>query len=174
MTWTTPKTWVAGSALTAAELNEQVRDNLDYLYARTSPTMSSDVTRSVGTFADLDVLQFAVVNGKNYTVQGVVTWSHSSVSGGPVFAYNHPGGNARMRIEYSGETSPTSVDREWITSTDSGSGVATVDVVDVARMTLFWIRYTCTADGTFAIRYKRNTAGTLTVQAGSSLFITSD
>lgn len=26
--WTTPKTWTASSALTAAELNEQVRDNL--------------------------------------------------------------------------------------------------------------------------------------------------
>lgn len=28
MTWTTPRTWVAGEPLTAAQLNEQVRDNL--------------------------------------------------------------------------------------------------------------------------------------------------
>lgn len=28
MTWTTPKTWVANDVLTAAELNEQLRDNL--------------------------------------------------------------------------------------------------------------------------------------------------
>jgi hypothetical protein len=29
--WTTPKTWVAGSALTAAEMNTHVRDNLTWL-----------------------------------------------------------------------------------------------------------------------------------------------
>jgi hypothetical protein len=33
LAWTTPKTWTSGSALTAAELNEQVRDNLAYLKA---------------------------------------------------------------------------------------------------------------------------------------------
>ena len=31
MTWTTPKTWVTGEALTASDLNTHVRDNLDYL-----------------------------------------------------------------------------------------------------------------------------------------------
>jgi hypothetical protein len=32
MAWTTPKTWIAGSVLTAAEMNTHVRDNLSYLY----------------------------------------------------------------------------------------------------------------------------------------------
>ena len=31
MAWTTPRTWVAGAKLLAAQLNEQVRDNEDYL-----------------------------------------------------------------------------------------------------------------------------------------------
>jgi hypothetical protein len=31
MTWTDPKTWAAGATLTAAELNEQLRDNLTAL-----------------------------------------------------------------------------------------------------------------------------------------------
>lgn len=35
MAWTDPKTWTAGSTLTAAELNEQVRDNLTFLKAIT-------------------------------------------------------------------------------------------------------------------------------------------
>lgn len=30
MTWTAPKTWVANSVITAAELNEQIRDNLNH------------------------------------------------------------------------------------------------------------------------------------------------
>lgn len=37
MSWTAPATWLAGSTLTAAQLNEQVRDNLSYLY---SPQMA--------------------------------------------------------------------------------------------------------------------------------------
>jgi len=31
MGWTSPRTWVAGSVLTAAQLNTDVRDNLNYL-----------------------------------------------------------------------------------------------------------------------------------------------
>lgn len=37
MSWTDPKTWVGGEVLTAAELNEQVRDNLTHLYEDNSP-----------------------------------------------------------------------------------------------------------------------------------------
>jgi len=33
MSWQTPKTWTAGSSVTAAELNQEVRDNLDALRA---------------------------------------------------------------------------------------------------------------------------------------------
>lgn len=33
MAWTDPQTWTAGSILTAAELNEQLRDNMSYLKA---------------------------------------------------------------------------------------------------------------------------------------------
>lgn len=32
MAWTTPVTWVDGAVVDAADLNEQVRDNLTYLY----------------------------------------------------------------------------------------------------------------------------------------------
>jgi len=35
MGWTSPRTWVAGSVLTAGQLNEQVRDNLNYLKGET-------------------------------------------------------------------------------------------------------------------------------------------
>jgi len=33
MAWTTPRTWVTGEVVTAAMMNEQVRDNEDYLKA---------------------------------------------------------------------------------------------------------------------------------------------
>jgi hypothetical protein len=38
VSFTTPKTWVAGSALTAAEANEQIRDNITYLNAALTVT----------------------------------------------------------------------------------------------------------------------------------------
>lgn len=49
MAWTTPKTWSDGSSLTAAELNEQVRDNEQWLkdlltlYNMTSSTTAKSI-----------------------------------------------------------------------------------------------------------------------------------
>jgi hypothetical protein len=174
--WTTPKTWSAAT-LTSAELNTHVRDNLSHLYERVvgyAPTTSSDVTRASATFADLDVLSFPVATGKNYTFMFIATWSHSNTGGGPIFSFDHPGGNARALFEYTGETSNISDLRDWVTSIDGGAGVATVDTIDVARICVGHGRYTCTSSGTFKMRYARNTTGTLTVQAGASLFVTSD
>ena len=58
MAWTTPKTWVAGNTLTAAELNEQVRDNLTFLNSKPSADYvldeASDYTTTSGTFVDID------------------------------------------------------------------------------------------------------------------------
>jgi len=34
MAWTSPRTWVAGETVTAAQLNEQIRDNLDFLHSK--------------------------------------------------------------------------------------------------------------------------------------------
>jgi len=43
--YTTPKTWTAGAALTAAELNEQIRDNVTWLKAAlTTINQTSDST----------------------------------------------------------------------------------------------------------------------------------
>lgn len=39
MAWTSPRTWVAGTVLTAAQLNTDVRDNLGYLKA--TPTINT-------------------------------------------------------------------------------------------------------------------------------------
>lgn len=138
-----------------------------------TPTKASDQTRDSAVFADIDDLTFPVVSGTAYSVIAMITWSHASASGGPVFSFNHPGGTCRMLIEHTGEASSTSSTKEWITTTDGGSGVATVDTINVARMSIGYIRYSCTSNGTFAMRFARNTTGVLTVQAGASLFVMS-
>lgn len=60
MAWTTPKTFSSGAALTAAEMNEQVRDNLAYLKAR--PII--DVTYEEGSWTPA----FAATSGTPATI----------------------------------------------------------------------------------------------------------
>jgi len=176
--WTAPKTYTAGSALTASELNTHTRDNLLHLYERVvgySPTMSSDQTRDNSAFGNVTELTFPVASGKNYGIIGAGTWKHSSTAGGLILGFDHPGGNCRGLFEYTGETSTTSNTRDWVTAIDTGSGVATAQASD--SVYAWWIpvlRYQCTSSGTFALRFARNTGGIVTLQAGSSLFVTSD
>ncbi len=181
--WTSPKTYTSGAALTASELNTHQRDNLLHLYERVvgyNPVMSADsASRNSATFADIvgatgAALSFPVASGKNYTFMFIATWTHSTTTGGPIFSFDHPGGTARALFEYTGEVTNESDTRNWVTSIDGGSGVATTDTVDIARICVAHGRYDCTTSGTFAMRYARNTAGSITVQAGSSLFVTSD
>ncbi len=57
MTWTTPRTWGTGDLVTAADLNEQVRDNLAYLKtATTFDTVEVDTNYSSTAtfFTDVD------------------------------------------------------------------------------------------------------------------------
>lgn len=175
--WTTPKTFSAGSALTAAELNENLRDNTLHLYERVvgyAPTKSSDETRASASFADIDDLSFPVASGKNYSFIFIATWEHSSTSGGPIFSFTHAGGDCVALFEYTGESSSTSDLRDWVNSQDGGSGVATVDSANVRRICIAHGRYLASGSGTFSMRMARNTTGTLTVHAGASLFVTSD
>lgn len=56
--WTTPKTWATGEALTAADLNTHLRDNLEFLRAMTSDEYrgneSADWTTTSTSFVDVD------------------------------------------------------------------------------------------------------------------------
>ncbi|MFQ3536758.1 MAG: hypothetical protein SNJ58_12870 [Aggregatilineales bacterium] len=58
MTWTTPTTWSAAQVVTATQLNEQLRDNLNYLisrpHGRVLHTAASNYTTSSPSFADID------------------------------------------------------------------------------------------------------------------------
>lgn len=46
MSWTEPRTWVTGEIVTAAQLNEQVRDNMDYVHDAL-PSNTQTVTSNV-------------------------------------------------------------------------------------------------------------------------------
>jgi hypothetical protein len=49
MAWTTPITWTAGALVTKAQMDEQVRDNMNYLFNVTHDWIIANDTRSSGT-----------------------------------------------------------------------------------------------------------------------------
>jgi hypothetical protein len=53
MTWTAPRTWSTGELVTAALLNEQIRDNLSYLKDITLVTFTSNVSVTGTAFVDI-------------------------------------------------------------------------------------------------------------------------
>ena len=61
MAWTTPKTWVASELVTASELNEQLRDNLnsllappEFFFATASGTFTTSSTTPVSISGDYE------------------------------------------------------------------------------------------------------------------------
>jgi hypothetical protein len=62
MTWTTPMTWVASSVVSAAQLNEQLRDNLVYLLSRPHQRIIRDAGYSTTStsFVDIDSTNLSI------------------------------------------------------------------------------------------------------------------
>ena len=84
MAWSVPKTWTSGSAVTAAELNQEVRDNLNALRAERvvggytegtwTPTGSGITFVSAGG-------NYTKV-GRIYIIEGYAQWPVTSEVGG--------------------------------------------------------------------------------------------
>jgi hypothetical protein len=62
MTWTTPQTWVAGSVVSAAQLNEQLRDNLTYLLSRPHQRIirNAGYSTTSTSFVDIDSTNLSI------------------------------------------------------------------------------------------------------------------
>ena len=115
MTWTRPKTWVTGEALTASDLNVHLRDNLDAL--KSPPTNQFNgvisATSSSVTFVDIDPaleLELATAGGDvlvGISTDGVVV-NTATIGGavrllvdglpGPTVTQIWPVNNARLSL----------------------------------------------------------------------------
>lgn len=135
--------------------------------------LTSDVSKAASSWSDITGLTLPVVAGKYYRVRATIIWDQSSTSGGIRIGASFPSGNYRAMVRYTGETSDTAFTNEWDTVADGGTGVATADSTS-ARLCLVEGRYNCDADGTFALRYYRNTTGTAKIQTGSTLELVAD
>lgn len=128
--------------------------------------MSSDVSKTSGSFSDVTGLTFPVVNGKFYTINLVGSYTVGGTSTGIGIGYTSPGGTTRLLATlYS--TSYISGSNEWLSSSDTATGTSTTHSTAEHQFQLRGT-YQCTSDGTFAIRYNRNgTSTTVAILAGS-------
>ena len=79
MAWTAPSTWVAGTVLTAAELNEQLRDNMNVLAPGQAAWTEWAGTFSGSTNVTVTFSRYFQV-GKSVTWQAVMTTGAAPVS----------------------------------------------------------------------------------------------
>lgn len=129
--------------------------------------VSSDVSKTSSSMSTVTGLTFPCVNGKVYTVNLVLTYTVGGTSTGIAFGYDHPGGAARIFSTIFGNASATGSTSEWLTAVDTATGTTSTDSTQT-RQALYRGTYSCTADGTFSVRYARGgTSTTVTVSAGS-------
>ncbi|PJF30840.1 MAG: hypothetical protein CUN51_06550 [Candidatus Thermofonsia Clade 1 bacterium] len=92
MPWTTPTTWVSAQVVTATQLNEQLRDNMNYLLSRPHQRIirvaSSNYTTTSTTFVDIDATNLSIT----LTISGsavLVGFSGvAEVNSGPFYCFD--------------------------------------------------------------------------------------
>ena len=89
MAWTTPRTWVTNELVTAALMNEQIKDNENYLKARMPITHEVKATGTVSTtstnyinLTNASITFTPVVTGKAQCI--FTTTVRNDVTGGPI------------------------------------------------------------------------------------------
>jgi len=118
MAWTTPRTWAVKEKLTAALMNQQVRDNLNYLNSKTlarvtqvanAPNQSTtstsfvDVTNSSKTFTASvtgRALILVYINGRVVGDDGGFVTHQIVDGGGSLLGYKYPA------ARYTGKNEP--------------------------------------------------------------------
>lgn len=95
VTWTTPRTWVTGEALLAADLNAQVRDNLAYLK---EPPFS---LRQMNEAADYvtSATGMVEVDGSNSELSLTITTSGGAVLVGFFGTFSHSTQYGRCQLD---------------------------------------------------------------------------
>ncbi len=119
MAWTTPTTWVASSVVSAANLNEQVRDNFNYLLSRPRQairrTAGSDYETTSTTFTPIDATHLSITLTMSGSVVLLGFSGVAEVTGGGSNAYYDleidgvrysPTANGSLQAPFSGANAP--------------------------------------------------------------------
>ena len=156
-----PDAWTAGEALQADKLNTMADPASRIVAMRLSATVQSDSD----SYADL--MRIPVVSGKYYHGVLVLRWTPPGTSTGASFSANHPGGEYVGYVQYMEGGTGGAVDTyRIINSQDFNSGGDASPNNGNTRIAIMQFGYSCTADGYFAIRYKRVGTGGVGSPAG--------
>lgn len=156
-------TW---GAAVANQLNREIQ-------LMTTADQSSNST----TLADVTGLTFAVESGRHYNGTLRLTYSVSATNQGCQIGVSCPTGDVLATITTYGQSSPSGTTGSVLASSGSATGVTTTDDNGTARRHIIvHLDYDCTADGTFAIQFRRggtsgSTGATIRKGGGGTILV---
>lgn len=179
MAWTTPITFVAAAALTAAQMNANVRDNTNALADRIQAVYKSadqNVNNSTTLVNDTE-LKFTAVAGQNYVIDMNILLACTSATPEFVSAFSFPAGTLGYSMTGLDLAATSVVASARIPATVSATtGVATATVATPSATSGVLVRgsFKCTTGGTVTFMWAQSvaTAVNTTVSQGSTLTAT--
>lgn len=176
MTWVAPPTFSAAAALTAAQLNQNVRDNTNALADRIQ-SVYKDADQSVNNSTTLvsdSKLKFTAVAGQNYIIDMNIILACTSAVPEFTTAFSFPAGTLSYTM-YGLALAATGVEASarFNGTAAATSGVAAVTVSTPSVLSGVVIRgaFKCTTGGTVTFMWAQNVATVVntTVSQGSTL-----
>ncbi len=156
MTWTTPRTWQSGSVVTAAQMNEQLRDNLLYLLSPNSDAVLQD-----GTAFEISGTAWGTVGG---TAQCPTLVTH----GGPLLIY----ASCAVKADTAGQQAAFDIAVDGVRVADGLSeGLRLLEFAtagDVAHLSLMALGTPAPGTPVVSLQARVTGAGTVTVLAGDT------
>lgn len=165
MAWTSPKTWIDGNKLSALELNEQLRDNLNYLFAKPSASYildeAANYTTTSNSWVDIDSTNLAL----SITTGGgdVLVWFN-----GLVVPYN--ASTARVGLDIDVDGSRIAGDHGIVSKNTYASGayfVPSVSPLTIVRL----VTGLSAGSHTFKLQWIVNYSAVLFAGAGTTNFV---
>lgn len=177
MTWVTPITFVASTALTAAQMNQNVRDNTNALNDRLQRVRKANVNAllSSTTLTNDAELKFTAVAGQDYLISSVLIVSSSSAAIDLQIAFSFPAGTMTFGVlgqDTAATTNTSSGMFNGSVSATSGTTAFTVGVISGVTFPMIGGAFHCTTGGTVNMMFAQgvNTATAVNVQPGSALW----
>jgi hypothetical protein len=177
MAWTAPRTWVASEVVTAAVMNQHVRDNFNALSDRVQEVRkSTDENRNNTTaLANDAALLFTAVAGQAYKGDVFCIFNAASSTIDAKVGFSFPAGTMSFGAFAMDPAvaSGTIGSGTWLAASSATSGTTALPVGVASADTGVWVPFTylCTTGGAVNLMWAQNTltASNMTLKAGSSL-----
>lgn len=177
MTWVAPRTWVASEVVTAAIMNQHVRDNLLALQDRLQRIRKVNDTSltSVTALANDAELKFTAVAGQSYLVQAALIVTSAVATADLQCAFSFPAGTMAFGImgqDTAATTNTSSGVFNGSATATSGTTAFTVGVISGVTFVNIAGSFLCTTGGTVNMMFAQGAsiASAVNVKGGSALW----